>query len=105
MKASTTSTSGEVSNARIFAAASARDGRSILGAVAVVSVWALLLVAFITGVASPLGDSFATAAADDRIAQESMVSDPPAQSVAAEEPAPASQWTARRPAASTTCVE
>ena len=104
MKASTTSTSGEVSNAQIFAAASAKDGRSILGATAVVSVWALLLVAFITGVASPLGDSFATAAADDRIAQESLVSDPPAKSVA-EEPAPASQWTTRRSAASTTCVE
>ena len=105
MKASTASSSGEVSNARIFAAASARDGRSILGAVAVVSVWALLLVAFITGVVRPLGDSFADAAAGDRMAQESSVSDPPAKSVAAEEPAPASQWTARRPAASTTCVE
>jgi len=105
MKASTASSSGEVSNARIFAAAIARDGRSILGAVAVVSVWALLLVAFITGVASPLGDSFATAAADDRIAQESLVSDPPAKSVAAEEPVPASRWTIRRSTASTACVE
>ena len=105
MKASTTSTSGEVSNAQIFAAVSAKDGRSILGAAAVVSVWALLLVAFITGVASPLGDSFATAAADDRIAQESLVSDPPAKSVAAEEGVPASKWTTRRSAASSTCVE
>jgi predicted metal-binding membrane protein len=105
MKTLSGTSSGEVSNSRIFAAASARDARSILGAAAIASVWAFLFVAMITGVMRPLGDSFAAAASDDRIAVENLVSDPPDKPAPVEEPLPASRWTTRGSPTSGTCVE
>jgi cytochrome b len=63
VNASTNSTVLDVTESHILAAASSSDGSSILGALAIASVWILVLAAVLFGVLAPLNNSFACGSA------------------------------------------